>query len=367
MIDKNARIFISHSSRNIEIVEHFCAALGSLGVDKNSIFCSSIPGQGVSNGEKLNDGIHKAIATSELLVYFISYDFINSPYCVEELGIGWYLSQEKKAECYYLLVPDVEFSEIGGFINSKIDKFTVIDMSHKDDFGLLLENICEKMGIEPPKHSTFLNIEKVFFDAVQTPIEKLIDKKELYRLSIEDQKVTEEYLRQRNQALESQIRCYTEKEAEDIETQKRNVLQIELNTIRSRFMFLGMGEGISKKIYSTFGQKAFFLSAAYRYLELKELLGDDNSEMELFIACIFSYEGLFDEAYLHLIEYVKMYEFQIFPYFYRNIIIKEDNNMQEIIDILKKRSENCPLGYVLDSYKETIASLEKRKRTIKNK
>ena len=58
-------IFVSHSSENKEIAEQLCAFLTRLGVEESRIFCSSIVGQGVNNGEKLNDAIAKSINLSK--------------------------------------------------------------------------------------------------------------------------------------------------------------------------------------------------------------------------------------------------------------------------------------------------------------
>ena len=110
LFDKN--IFISHSSVNKEIAEHLSAYLIRVGVKEKNIFCSSIMGQGVGNGEKLNAAIGKAIRKSKLIIYLLSHDFINSSYCMEELGVGWYLAQYHKAMCFYLVLPDISLSEL---------------------------------------------------------------------------------------------------------------------------------------------------------------------------------------------------------------------------------------------------------------
>ena len=93
MIFGKKNIFISHSSKNKEIAEQLCAYFSRYGLDNKRVFCSSIIGQGVSNGEKLNEAIGAAISKSHLLIYLLSKDFIDSSYCMEELGGGWYMSQ----------------------------------------------------------------------------------------------------------------------------------------------------------------------------------------------------------------------------------------------------------------------------------
>ena len=168
-------IFISHSSANKEIAEQLCSFMVRLGIKEERMFCSSIIGQGVNNGEKLNDAIGKAIGRSKLLVYILSRDFLESSYCMEELGVGWYLAQQKKVSCFYLIVPDIDLSDLKGFVNSKIDKFSFIDENHKGDLGLFAENICKVLKIKLPKHSVLVNIESTFFSATKSLIASTIE------------------------------------------------------------------------------------------------------------------------------------------------------------------------------------------------
>jgi len=360
---ENPSVFISHSSQNIEIVQHFCAAIKAMGVEGDSIFCSSIPGQGVNNGQKLNDTIFNSINECDLLVYFISYDFINSPYCIEELGIGWYRSQKKEADCFYLLIPDISFSEIGGFVNSKIDKFTVIDDEHKDDFGLLLENICEKLELAMPKHSVFLNIEKVFFDSVRVPVDDAGKRRGEKQLAENAKNVREKDLCAKIASLESQLSSCNTKLIQETERQKKDTLRIEFDTIRKRFDYLGFGCGIKRSVYDSL-YKEFLLSMAERYMELEKVFLERDPDMELLLACIFSHEDKLDEAYQHLINYVSYSKDGIYPDFFENVVIDKKNDMHEIIDILENKAKKERLGVTLDAYRKTIRVLKERAKQL---
>ena len=134
-------VFISHSSNNREIAEQICAFLVRLGIDEDKVFCSSVIGQGINNGEKLNEAIATAIRKSKLIIFLLSYDFINSSYCVEELGVGWYLEHTNKAKCFYFVMPDIELSDLHGFVNSRIHKFSFLSREHQEDLSLFAENI----------------------------------------------------------------------------------------------------------------------------------------------------------------------------------------------------------------------------------
>ena len=116
-------IFISHSSENKEIALQFSAFLAGLGFPRENIFCSSIIGQGIQGNEELNKKISESIKKSKAIIFLISDDFLKSSYCMEELGVGWYLSQNKKANCFYFVLPDIKLDEVKGFVNSKIKSF----------------------------------------------------------------------------------------------------------------------------------------------------------------------------------------------------------------------------------------------------
>lgn len=359
-------VFISHSSQNIEIVQHFCTAIKAMGVEGDSIFCSSIPGQGVNNGQKLNDTIFNSINECDLLVYFISYDFINSPYCIEELGIGWYRSQKKESDCFYLLVPDISFSEIGGFVNSQIDKFTVIDDDHKDDFGLLLENICEKLELAMPKHSAFLNIEKVFFDSVRMPIEAACKSREENKHDEEKMLTRESVLYKEKMALEEKLAASNKQLIQEREKQKNDALRIEFQTIKNRFVYLGYGGGITKAEYDSL-YKEFLLSMAARYVDLEKIFKEEDPDMEMLLACIYSHEGKPDVAYQHLVNYISYESGIIYPRDLKNVEIDRKNDMHEIISILEHKAQKERPGVTLDAYNETITALKERAKQSKRR
>ena len=62
------KIFISHSSKDINIVENFVELILilGLGIDRDRIFCSSMEGQGVLSGEYIPDRLKQEINSSSL-------------------------------------------------------------------------------------------------------------------------------------------------------------------------------------------------------------------------------------------------------------------------------------------------------------
>ena len=365
---KSCNIFISHSSENKEIAEHLCSFLGNLGIKSDTIFCSSLIGQGVDNGEKLNNAIAKAIKTSSLLLYLISHDFLASSYCMEELGVGWYLDIRGKADCYYLVLPDIELSELKGFVNSKIDKFSFIDQDHRDDLGLFAENICKRLGIKMPRHSKVLNAENIFFSAVNSYIDDL--KARIKRIEHEESEKKNEITKLHNtindkgdtiKKLESKINQLNEERIEKENKDNKAKLADELNTIKRRFYYLGFGNGISEAAFKMFS-KDFWFNMLNRYLELEKELEYEcyDENMEMLAATIYSANGDYQKAYDHLVLYFKHTDSGIYPSILENITIASDNEMIELAEILQEKMKIEPEGIVKDSYKDMLTFINQR-------
>lgn len=356
-------IFISHSSENKEIAEQLCAFITRLGVSESGIFCSSIIGQGVNNGEKLNEAIAKSIHRSKVIVYVISRDFLSSSYCMEELGIGWYLSQHKKASCFYLIFPDIDLSDLKGFVNSKIDKFSFLDEAHSGDLGLFAENLCGILKIKPPKHSVLTNAENTFVSATKSLINSIIVKKEDEEIEKALREKQTERLEKEIKRLEAIIDALNLRIKTAQEKNDKELLTRELQTIKQRFSYLGFDEGITQQIFDSIF-KNFWLDLASRYIELKNILGDESSEMSMLLATIYSGNGDLDEAYEQLKLYVQYETSQIYPDFFENVKIEPSNDMSEIIEFLKNKIEHTSKGVVLDSYERTLEHLLERKNQI---
>lgn len=82
------KVFISHSSKDEEFVVKLAQLFELLGVAHNNIFCSSIEGQGVKHGKKIEEAVRNEIIEDKVLSYIISKNFLNSNYCLNELGAG---------------------------------------------------------------------------------------------------------------------------------------------------------------------------------------------------------------------------------------------------------------------------------------
>jgi hypothetical protein len=112
----NDKIFISHSSKDVDIVKSFVEDILILGLEIPStrIFCSSVEGQGVKSGEYIPDRLKEEIKKSSIALLFISQNYKSSEVCLNELGASWVMLEKEKI--IPLILPETNFSEIG-FLN----------------------------------------------------------------------------------------------------------------------------------------------------------------------------------------------------------------------------------------------------------
>lgn len=105
------RIFISHSSKDVDIINSFIDNILVLGcgICRNQVFCSSIEATGVKTGNDIREHLKSEIRSSDVIILMISNNFNNSSMCLNEMGAAWVLDKNVKP----LLFPQNDYSDIG--------------------------------------------------------------------------------------------------------------------------------------------------------------------------------------------------------------------------------------------------------------
>lgn len=115
------RIFISHSSKDKDIMENFADFILQLGIglSHEDIFCTSIEEMGIRNGEDIRRHIKENVQGADFSFMMISKHYKESEICLNEMGAVWATDNQVR---YYLL-PYVDFKEIGWLCDTnKADK-----------------------------------------------------------------------------------------------------------------------------------------------------------------------------------------------------------------------------------------------------
>ena len=106
------KIFISHSSKDKMIVEQIIDLFEIIGVDNNSIFCSSFEGYGVTLGENFLDRIKAEINEDVLMVFMLSENYYNSTISICEMGAAWVKTKYQIP----MLIPPFGYNDVQGVI-----------------------------------------------------------------------------------------------------------------------------------------------------------------------------------------------------------------------------------------------------------
>lgn len=130
------KIFISHASKDSEIVNVFIDKILNLGlnIDPNDIAYTSRTETGVTNGDSIVQYIKDNISNCDFVFFIISENYRNSEVCLNEMGAAWATNRTIKI----LLLPDVGFESIGWLYGvtkgDKINESDALDAIY-DDFS----------------------------------------------------------------------------------------------------------------------------------------------------------------------------------------------------------------------------------------
>ncbi|SFP78869.1 toll/interleukin-1 receptor domain-containing protein [Hymenobacter arizonensis] len=109
---KIKRVFISHASKDVKYVEELIDLLKLIGLQKNQIFCTSVPGYGIPLGANFLSEIKDQISNEVLVLFVFTSNFYASHVCLAELGAAWVLSKEHVP----IVVPPFGFGDIKGVL-----------------------------------------------------------------------------------------------------------------------------------------------------------------------------------------------------------------------------------------------------------
>lgn len=90
-----AKIFLSHSVKNKELVENFIEFLQlALGISRGDIFCT-IAVEDLYTGENFMERIRKELQDSTAVISLITEEYLQSKMCLIEMGAGWSMAGKR--------------------------------------------------------------------------------------------------------------------------------------------------------------------------------------------------------------------------------------------------------------------------------
>jgi len=146
---KKSMIFISHRSIDKEIADVIQDFLIALGVPRNMVFCSSLPGSDVK--EQISAEVKNALKNSCLNIVILSRDYYKSAYCLNEAGVLWFLD----TAVIPIAMPEIDDKNMIGFLGNE---YKIRRLDNDIDLAYINDRLYEVGVLESPK-ATVLNRE----------------------------------------------------------------------------------------------------------------------------------------------------------------------------------------------------------------
>ena len=111
------KVFISHSSKDKDLVSEFCDRILRLGIglSADDIFCTSIEDMNIKNGDDIRKHIKENILSADFSFLLISDNYKKSEICLNEMGAVWATDNNVR---YYLL-PNTDIDKLGWLCDAK--------------------------------------------------------------------------------------------------------------------------------------------------------------------------------------------------------------------------------------------------------
>lgn len=149
---KQPLLFISHASANEEIVTGLVEMLRTIGFNKKNLFCSSVPGYDIPEGEDIYDFLQDKLIGYDLFVIFVlSESYYKSAACLNEMGAAWVL----KANYSTIILPGFNIPDIKGAVNPRKRAVVMEDTKRvKGKLTQLKDRLIEAFGLPDTEDDT---------------------------------------------------------------------------------------------------------------------------------------------------------------------------------------------------------------------
>lgn len=203
-------IFISHRSIDQQIADMLLDFFVSLGIERDRVFCSSLPGNDVR--QKISPEVKEALKNSRINIAILSKDYQESPYCLNEAGILWFNDTPVIA----IAMPEITFQNMHmfGFLD---DEYKLRKLDNNLDITAICDEVCEATGYSNPK-STIVTKEaqklmEKYKKYLETRANLTLNQKNMNFMDISSYPITFEYY-------------YSSQNTDKLEKKSANLLEI---------------------------------------------------------------------------------------------------------------------------------------------
>ena len=138
---QNKKIFISHAVKDKKLADMVVDVMTACGlVTPDEIFCTSLEGLGVPSGKDFLEVIKSELQEPELVISLISANYLQSQFCLCELGATWAMSHNNLP----LLVPPLTYDDLSSVISTK----QAILLNDSSALNGMIQQVIEILGKE---------------------------------------------------------------------------------------------------------------------------------------------------------------------------------------------------------------------------
>lgn len=166
MSEKQPKIFISHSSKDVEYVAQIVNLLDGMGLNQTQVFCSSLPGYGIPIDTNIFDYLRNQFLKYNLHVIFVHSDnYYKSPVSLNEMGAAWAL----RSAVTSILLPGFGLEKMTGVVNNQsiAIKLDGQELELQDKLNQLYNKIVTQFGLTKKADIIWQQKRDSFIKAVQ--------------------------------------------------------------------------------------------------------------------------------------------------------------------------------------------------------
>jgi len=142
---KKPMVFISHKHDDLDFVKDLCDLLQDIGLDKTTLFCSSIPGLWIGLSKDIFESLRSLFQDYNLFVIFVQTpNYYTSPVSLNEMGAAWVL----QTEFCSILSKDMKYDDLKGVFDKTKTAIKVDEPVAKDRLNELKNNVLAFLGKE---------------------------------------------------------------------------------------------------------------------------------------------------------------------------------------------------------------------------
>lgn len=183
------KFFLSHASTDKALVEHVLDFFGSaMDIRRSEIFCTSLKGT-LPPGENFIPIIKENIKDCRVVIFLITQAYLESPFCLAELGAAWALNQK----IYPLLVAPVTYQDLE---RTPLKGVQCLKLDSKEDMGVLYDYFIKNMFVQTDVSRFNKELTRFLMDISQetTNSPKLEDLAISQESKIDDEEGLEKYI-----------------------------------------------------------------------------------------------------------------------------------------------------------------------------